>query len=134
MISVQRSPEEFLSWNEVQTTWSTFLLYYNRYRAGAFVNLPLSIVTVSLIVLPRHIHSLQILFRQGQLRPTGLPYRFLSVGNPPLPSYRIIFYQIETGEHVHQFPNFRIIGNHPSQKVLHDVVYFLKVLQCTLSN
>ena len=91
MISVWRIPEEFLSWNEVYTTYPTFLLYYSRYRAGAFVDLSLSIWMVSLVVLHRHALSLQILFRKGPIHPTGLTYRFLSVRNTYWQSYETCF-------------------------------------------
>ena len=132
MISVWRSPEEFLSWNEVQTTSSTFLLYYNRYRAGAFLDLSLTIVTISLVVLPRHVQSLQILFSGGHLGTNRLTYRFLSAGNPPLPSYEWYFRKKHSILGRCKGAKHNIFTNSNSYMML--IVYFLKVLQCTLIN
>ena len=93
LISVWRSPEEFLSWNEVYTTCRTFCIHDSKYRAGDFLHLPMSIAILVLIVLHRPWYWLQILFRLGQLGTTRLTYRFLSVGNPPLPSFEWCFHK-----------------------------------------
>ena len=74
--------------------WRTYKMFPTVYNSlwvlciGVFLHLPLSILIIS---FHRPWLPLQILFRLGQLRPTGLTYRFLSVGNPPLQSYEWYF-------------------------------------------